>query len=134
MPTMSVDSTKTESAPSGPLPKQLGPRRRWWWLALWVGCILTILVTQTSTAHSFEHGYWTPSGSTDPTKIELLWYWLPLCLIFLVAVVFFVALRWLVPEKGTRTLIRVWGVLPTFLGLIISYSTSCWYHFWFYMD
>jgi len=132
---MSDDGTRTDAAPSGPLPKQLGPRRRWWFLALWVGCILVILVAQKLTAYSFESGHWSPSGPTEPTTIEVLWYWLLLCLIVLVAIVFFVGLRWWVPEKGTRGMIRVCGILPTFVGLIISYGISLWYRFLvFYMD
>ena len=102
---------------------------------LWIGCILAVLVVQGLTAYSFEHGYWTPHGPTEPTAIELLWYRLPLCLIVLVAIAFFVGLRWWVPEKGTRSMIRVCGILPTFLGLVISYCISLWYRFLvFYMD
>jgi len=132
---MSAGGTETESVHREPLPKQFGPRKRWWWLRLWVGCILTILAAQKFTAHSFEHGHWTPSGFTEPTAIELLWYRLPLCFLVLLGVVFFVGLRWCVPEKGTRAFIRIFGILLTLLGLVMSLGISLWYHiFVFYMD
>ena len=131
---MNVDATETEAAPWTPLPNRFGPRRRWWFLALWIGCILAIVATQKLSAHSFEHGYWTGGGLTEPTSIELLWYWLPLFLIVLVAIVFLVGLQWWVPEKGTRGMIRVWGLVPTFVGLLGSLGISTYFYLVFYMD
>ena len=128
------DGERTQPAAWGPLPKQIGPRRRWWFLALWTGCIAAIVVAQKLTAYSFETGHWTPNGPTPPTTIESLWYWLPSAGIILVSVIFCVGLRWWVPEKGTRGVIRVWGILPTFVGVLVSWGMTLWYHFIFYID
>ena len=55
-------------------PKPFGPRRRWRLLALWAALLLAVLVGQRATAHSFDHGEWSPSGPTEATDAEVLWY------------------------------------------------------------
>ena len=116
-------------------PKWLGPKRRWWLLVLWVGLLLAVLVVQWETVFSFDHGHWTPDGFTDPTSEELLWYRLPLVAIILIAVVFFVGLRWWSPEKGTRGMLRAWGFFFSFLSILVSIGISLWYSIlYFYMD
>jgi len=113
-------------------PKLLGPKRRWWLLVLWAGLLLAVLFAQRATAFSFEHGYWTPDGFTDPTPEELLWYRLPLVAIVLIAVIFLVGLRWWVPEDGTRGILRVWGFFFSFLSFLVSVGISFWFHWYFY--
>lgn len=135
MPVMSVEVPETEAAHWRPAWAQRGPRKRWLLLAIWVGLILAIVATQWLTRFSFEHGYWEGGGLTEPTTVELLWYWLPLFLIVVLAVVFLVGLRWWVPERATRGMIRVWGIVPTFAGLLASCCISLWYStIYFYMD
>lgn len=116
-------------------PKLFGPKRRWWWLVLWAGSLLAVLVAQRMTAFSFESGYWEGGHLTDPTREELLWYRLPPAAIVLLAVIFFVGLRWWVPEKGTRGMIRVWGFFFSFLSILVSMGMSCFFSvLYFYMD
>ena len=115
-------------------PKLMGPRRRWWVLALWAALLLAVLVGQRATAHSFDHGYWTPDGPTEPTRAELLWYRLPIGAIVLLAVVFLVGLRWWGPEKGTRGILRVWGILLSYVSILVSIGISLWFDLHFYMD
>ncbi|RPI59966.1 MAG: hypothetical protein EHM48_08015 [Planctomycetaceae bacterium] len=116
-------------------PKLMGPRRRWWILGLWLLLLLAVLISQRATVHSFNTGHWTPSGNTDSTEAELLWYRLPVAGIVVIAVVFFIGLRWWVPEKGTRGIIRAWGIMASFMSLLISVGMSLWFMtFYFYMD
>jgi hypothetical protein len=94
-----------------------------------------VLVVQRATAFAFDHGYWTPDGGTDATRAELLWYRLPVVAILLIAGVFLVGLRWWVPEKGTRSILRVWGVLFTLVSLLVSIGMSLFVSIlYFYMD
>ena len=126
---------ENDACPSQGRPKLLGPKRRWWMLALWAGLLVAVLVVQRTTAHSFDHGYWTPRGPTDPTRAELLWYRLPIGAILLLAVVFLVGLRWWVPERGTRGILRAWGILFSFVSILVSIGMSLWFNIlYFYMD
>jgi hypothetical protein len=102
---------------------------------VWVGLLAGIVVAQRLTAHSFEHGHWTPSGLTSATRAELLWYRLPLVSQILISVTFFICAKWLVPEKGTRSIIRAWGFFATVVAVLCSVAMSLWYIvIVFYMD
>ena len=113
-------------APQG-RPKLFGPRRRYWWLALWGGLLLAVLVVQRATAHSFERIDLMPDGTAVTTDAEVLWVQLPLVAIVVVAAAFLVGLGWLVPEKGSRGVIRAWGFLLSFLSLVASFVMSVWF-------
>ena len=53
----------------------------------------------------------------------------------LLAIVFLAGLRWWVPEEGTRGALRGWGLLLTFVSVLVSMGISLWFPFFhFYMD
>jgi hypothetical protein len=132
MPDLPQDES-IDSLPKRPV--LLGPKRRWWWFFLWVSLQVTVLVVQRSMVFSFPTGYWTPNGFTDSTPEELLWYRLPIAGILLLAVIFVLGLRWWVPEKGTRGILRAWGLLLTLVSIAISIGMSLYFSwFYFYMD
>ena len=115
-------------------PKLMPPPRGLWMLALWAALLVAVLVGQWATAHSFDHGHWTPDGCTEPTGAELLWYRLPIGAIVLLAAVFFVGLRRWVSRKGTRGILFAWGILFSFVSILVSIGISLWFHVYFYMD
>ena len=103
-------------------------------LCVWCVLLTSIVVGQHMTANSFEHGHWTPNGNTPATQAEKLWSRLPLVLIAAISVVFLILARWLIPEKDMRFVIRVWGGVATFVGLVASLAISAFFTIIFYMD
>ncbi|MCY2930099.1 MAG: hypothetical protein NTV86_11510 [Planctomycetota bacterium] len=116
-------------------PRLFGPRRRWWVLVAWAACLVGILLAQRLTVGTFQTGHWSPSGNTPPTTEELLWYDLPLVLIIATGVLFSLAVRWLIPETGSRKVIRAWGLWLCLPALLASLALSLFYSVvYFYMD
>jgi hypothetical protein len=88
---------------------------------------LAVLVAQRATVPSSTSGFWEGGQVTDSTRAELLWCRLPPTAIVLIAVIFFVGLRWCVPEKGTRGMIRAWGFFFRVLSTLVSFGMSCFF-------
>lgn len=118
-------------------PRLLGPMRRWLTLCVWLILLGGIVVVQYRPVRAFEHRRWLDykrsivsddRPATRPaTRAELLWYHLPRVLLVCVSVGFFISAKWLVPEKGTRTMIRAWGCFATFVALLCSFAMPCWF-------
>jgi len=97
-------------------------------LLLWVVLLLAVVVGQHLTAHSIERGgYWTPSGPAPPTTEELVWYRLPPALLVTISILLFVGSKWVIPEKGTRSIVRVWGFFATFVTYLYSSIIAGWF-------
>jgi hypothetical protein len=113
-------------------PRLFGPKYRWLYLLMWFFVLFSILLVQRLTALTFPTGNWM---NWQATFEELVWYRLPPALIIGLTVLFFIALRWLVPEKGTRSIIRVWACFFSLIAVLTSFGISAWYSmFYFYID
>jgi len=109
--------------------------KRWWLLLLWFGLLASVLAGQHLTALSFAHGHWTPSGGTDPTRQEVIWYSVPPVLIVLLSIAFCIALRWWAPYAPVRGFMRAMVFMTGFLAVLASFGISAWFAvFHFYMD
>ena len=117
-----------------PRPRLWGPKRRWLLLLTLVLMLAGVLIAQRLTADSFEHGHWTPSGMTPPTRAERIWYRLPLVSLAAICIVFLILTHWLVPEKGMRSVVRLWGLFTTMVAVLLSLAISLFFNAWFYMD
>ena len=118
-----------------PRPKLWGPKRRWLSLLVLVLALAGVLIAQHLTAHSFPTGSWTPDGNTPATRAELLWYRLPPVAITVICIIFLILAHWLAPEKGMRSVIRLWGLFATMIAVLLSMAISLYFNvLYFYMD
>jgi len=124
-----------EQLPQSARPESTGPKKRWHVLLAWAGCLAGILAAQRIAADISPSGYLMIDGSGPPlTLAERLWYWLSPAMVLVFSVFFFLAAKRLVPEDGTRSAIRAWGVLLTFVALLVSYGMVCWFYLMWYTD
>lgn len=110
------------------LPRRLGPRRRWWYLALWVGLLLAAHCAQW-TAGYWINAEWIPDWLAPTLRSGWLWLLLPPATAAVLAVVFLVGLRRWVPEKGTRNILLAWGAFFSVLSLAAGFAWLLW--MWF---
>jgi len=115
-------------------PRLTGPKRRWLVLLAWGLCLIGALAGQRLAVGAFPTGYWTPDGGTPATPSERIWYLLSPTMVVAFSVLFFVGSKWLVPEEGTRGMIRAWGCFLAFLALLVSLGMSCCFNLIWYMD
>ncbi len=115
-------------------PKLLGPKRRWLVLLVWGACLATVAAGQLLTVGTFPTGYRTIRGETPATPEEKLWYRLPPLLILGISAIFWVAAKWLIPERGTRGIVRAWGFFLAVTSLVWTFLVSRWYALAWYWD
>lgn len=100
----------------------------------WLGLMAAVLAVQGLTAGTFETGHWTPQGDTPATAAENTWYYLPLAMVLLISVVFFVLSKRRVSAIEYSTSVRVLGAVAALLSLVISFLMSTYYSIQWYMD
>ena len=115
-------------------PKLIGPKTRWLVLLAWAVCLAGVLVAQRIAAEIIPTGNWLSEEGTAPTLAEELWHLLSPGLVLLFSVLFFLAAKRLVPEDGTRLMIRAWGVALTVVALLLSLGMGCCFNLIWYMD
>jgi len=93
-----------------------------------------VLIAQHLTALSFPTWYWEGLGPPPATRANLAWHRLPLPSLAVICIVFLLLARWLVPEKGMRSVIRLWGLFATMVAVLLSLAISVYFSFFFYMD
>ena len=111
------------------LDRQHPTQFQWWLLLVWFGLFAGILSFQFLTAKVVNVAPFDPEQTNSMTLAEKLWHRLPLAAILLTSVVFFLAAKWLIPRKSTRSLTRLWGCVLCFLALLLSLGIGLYHTF-----
>ena len=107
-------------------PRLFGPRRRWLALGVWLVLLVGIVVVQYRAVRPYVRTRSLAGDDTPATRVELLWRYVPRVLLVSVSVGLFLWAKRLVPEDGTRSMIRAWGCFATFVALLCSFVIPTW--------
>ena len=97
-------------------------------LMVWVAILAAVVVGQHHRADSIRTETWS-TGVDSATEEEIDWHSEPLAWITGVSAAFFFGSKWLIPEKGSRSIIRAWGLFAALIAVL--YIVAFWSWFWF---
>jgi heme/copper-type cytochrome/quinol oxidase subunit 3 len=102
---------------------------QWWVLLVWFGLLAGILIFQSLTPKAVNVVPFDPEQTNPMTLAEKLWHRLSLAAILLTSAGFFIAAKWLIPRKSTRSITRLWGCVLCFLALLFSLGIGLYHTF-----